>query len=221
MSVDPVSLSAFRDEMEKISYRKAAIREAIKAFSKGKGAKESFRHGRKLMAEGAREAKFMKDLARKPGEGTAKHWLRKGWMEAGGPHGGMGGWGGKIGTWREKVPIGGKSLAVGGTAVMAPSALKKEDPTGRGRSRTERAAQLLAGTAGGIAGVGAVMRAGKPSGLLRTLAGGMAGGMGAEYAAGLPFRRSRQIRMQGPIPPEQRAQLLSRALPPQQPGAYR
>lgn len=206
-------MTAFRDEVEKIAYVRQAIRAGVGAFRGGAGVRKSVDVGRKAARFGAREAKFSKNLARRPNEGVVGHAMRKGWADVGGVHGSRGGWYGAKDTWREKLPVGGKTMTVGFTAAGLPSALKKEDPTGRGRSRAERLAQLGAGTLGGIAGVGAVMK-GKSPGLLRSMVGGFGGGIAAEHAASLPFRQARKQRLQGgPLSREDRATLMQRAMP--------
>lgn len=165
MSLDPVSLSAFRSELSKIA---------------GKG-------------------NFL------------GNWVRKGWSDVGGK-GARGGWMGKKDTWRRHLPIGGKSITVGLTAATLPGALQKEDPLGRERSRLHRVAQLGAGTLGGLAGVGAVMKPGG-IGFLRSAAGGIGGSIVAERLVSKPFQRARQERLQGgPLSPEDRSNLLGQSV---------
>lgn len=216
MSLNRVSVASFGNELEKIAYLRQAAKAGFKAWQKGKGVGGAVSVGRKAARHGRREVQFAKSLARKPNEGAAGHALRKGWADLGGAHGNKGGWMGAKDTWRKNIPIGGKSMAVGFTAMGVPGAVKKEDPQGRGRSRTERLLQLGAGTLGGIAGVGAVMK-GKSPGFLRSAIGGMGGAIGAEKLVSMPFNKSRTQRMQGgPVSRADRAQLLQQALPAQQ-----
>ena len=207
MNIDPVSLSAFRNEMEKIAFLRQGFRSAVRAV-RGAGGQAAASNGARA-AEAAREASFVRRMARRPGESVPAHWLRKGWNEVGGPHGARGGWFGAEDTWRSKLPIGGKTLTVGFTGLALPNAVRKEDPAGLGRSRAERLSQLGASTVGGLMGVGALMRDGK-IGLGKSLIGGIGGSMAGEYAASLPFRKARQQRIQGgPLSREDRAQLMS------------
>ena len=218
MSLDPASLNAFGDELEKIAFIRQAVRTGFKAFRSGSGVGGAMRAGQKSARFAAREAKFNKSLIRRPNEGAIGHAMRKGWADVGGAHSNKGGWMGAKDSWRKNLPVGGKSMAVGFTAMGVPSAVKKEDPTGRGRSRTERLLQLGAGTLGGIAGVGAVMK-GKSPGFLRSAIGGMGGAIAAEKAVSLPFAKGRKQRMQGgPVSREDRKRLLGQALPAKQPG---
>lgn len=215
MSLNRISVDSFGDELEKIAYLRQAMQTGLKAYQKGKGIRGAMSAGRKAVRSGRREIKFNKSLARRPNEGFVGHSMRKGWADLGGAHGAKGGWMGAQDSWRKNLPIGGKSMAVGFTAMGVPSAMKKEDPSGRGRSRTERMLQLGAGTIGGIAGVGAVMK-GKSPGFLRSAVGGMGGAIGAEKLVSMPFNRGRKQRMQGPVSRQERPQLLQQALPSQQ-----
>jgi hypothetical protein len=76
-----------------------------------------------------------------------------------------------LGGLTKHLPVGNKSLIVGGGLVDLNDARKKEDPSGRGRSRLERLSGVVGGTAAGIAasplGLGAIPVA---------IGGGMVGG---------------------------------------------
>ena len=62
-------------------------------------------------------------------------------------------------------PMFGKVMTVGMTAMQAPGAVKEEDPTGQGRSRTERIGDLAGQTVGGTVGMGAAGMATRKFGL--------------------------------------------------------
>lgn len=198
--MDPVSVSSFRSEMEKIAYARAAFNTVQKAAP-------GFMGGARAVANKGKE--FVRKGWDDIGEGGA----RGGWMGAAKNAKGETKWHHQV---RSRLPIGGKSMTVGFTALAAPSVLKKEDPMGRGRSRLQRATGLAAGTLGGLAGVGAVMRGKVRPGFMKSMAGGIGGAVGAEYLASKPFNKARKERMQGgPLSREQRAQYLGRSLPQQ------
>ena len=75
----------------------------------------------------------------------------------------------------------GKVTTLAGTGLMLPGAVSKEDPTGQGRTRTERMAGLAGGTLGGLAG-------GASPSFLKSMVGGLAGGVGGEMIAGRAAR---------------------------------
>lgn len=86
---------------------------------------------------------------------------------------------GKLGTkWAKgkgagRFLPGNKALTLAGTAMMAPGAFKKEDPTGQGRSRTERIGALAGNTVGGLIGA--------PYGFSGSIAGSVVGELGGKY----------------------------------------
>lgn len=99
--------------------------------------------------------------------GTLKHWTREGWhnpMGGGVPQANAApagsfsarhpGWMGSSKRWG-KIPVGMKSMTVGMTALQLPGALKTEDPSGQGKSRAERVADLGGQTVGGLTAAGA------------------------------------------------------------------
>ncbi len=95
-----------------------------------------------------------------------------------------------------------KGLTVGLTASQLPDAMKAEDPSGQGRSRSERLARLAGNTAGGIATSGVLANKtfgpkgpGLGKGLARFGANaavqigvGTAGVIGGEALASAPFK---------------------------------
>jgi len=135
--------------------------------------------------------------------------VAKGWKDIGG-QGARGGWFGKADTWRRHIPVGGKTLTAVGTAAAVPGVMKARDPLGRERSRTERATTLGAGTLGGLAGFGAALGRSGKAGIIKSMVGGIGGAMGAEYLASKPFQAARMRRLQGPVDPNQRKELLGR-----------
>lgn len=111
------------------------------------------------------------DLGSAPQTGTGWRWNPKG----------------KIGRF---MP-GAKALTLAGAIPTAMDALKKEDPTGRGRGRLERAAGAAGNILGGLAGSGFAMRRG--NGMLLNLAGGIGGGLLGEKLMAAPFAASRRL----------------------------
>ena len=106
------------------------------------------------------------------------------------------GWMGK-GKVTKYLPVGGKSMFVGMTAPAIPGALKKEDPYGAERSRTERSVDLSSNVVGGLAGGGAMislpMKGWKGT---RAMVGGVGGAMLAARLATMPWRRRRKARQE-------------------------
>lgn len=98
--------------------------------------------------------------------------------------------------------LGMKGLTVGFTASQLPDALKEEDPSGQGRSRSERIARLAGNTIGGLATAGALGNRSfgpKGPGAMKGLARfgtnaavqigvGTAGVMAGEALASAPFK---------------------------------
>lgn len=154
-----VTTLAFIDELQKIS---GAGREALKIV--GEAAKGVVSKGGKVLAEGWQH--MGKAPVAEPWRTVRGHgWIGSGYTphpEAGIPGKileGVTSLGGGIpmgGGRRTKgltayLPVGQKALLTAGAATQLPGALKKEDPSGKGRSRTERLGGLAAGTATGIA----------------------------------------------------------------------
>ncbi len=77
-------------------------------------------------------------------------------------------------------------LNIGLPATQLPGALRKEDPSGQGRTRSERVSRLAAGTLGGMIGTGAVPGASKKF-LAPMLVGGAAS-VGGELAVAKGFQ---------------------------------
>lgn len=94
-----------------------------------------------------------------------------------------------LGGLTKHLPVGPKSLTVAGAALGANEARKKEDPSGKGRSRAERVGGVVGGTIGGIAG-GAM-----------GLPGAIATGVGGEYL-GARIGRAIKGRKPAPVPNE-------------------
>jgi hypothetical protein len=69
------------------------------------------------------------------------------------------------------LPVGPKALTVGFTAASLPGALKKEDPSGQGKSRAERLGSLAGSTIGGIA-------------MAHSIPGSLGAGIAGDYIGG-------------------------------------
>lgn len=114
-----------------------------------------------------------------------------------------------LGGLTKVLPIGAKSMMAIPTAMMAAQAMKKNDPTGMDRSRTERVTGLAANTVGGLAGSALALRALKGRGglfgsIAAPMVGGMLGGSLAEKAVTSPFRaRAAHAQQQGQQPTAQ------------------
>lgn len=118
--------------------------------------------------------------------------IKKGWQNLGEEGGGyMGGKG-----YGKYMPLGGKSMSGMFALGDAKDTVNRSDPTGEGRSRTERTGHMLGGALGGTAGalssksMGRLGMAGLPVNIGLSLAGMAAGyyaggklGKGVDYAA--------------------------------------
>jgi hypothetical protein len=93
------------------------------------------------------------------------------------------------------LPLGSKSMMLLGTGLMARDALRRQDPSGQERSRTERMTGLAGNTVGGLVGSALASRAMPKSRLLAPILGGIAGGMAGEKVLSSPFRAAREHRM--------------------------
>ncbi len=103
------------------------------------------------------------------------------------------------GRLTSKLPFGGKAMTLLSTAMQAPSALGRQDPTGKGHSRLERTTGLVGNTIGGLAATGALMRSKAMGGLLGRhplitgLVGGIGGGILGERAITTPWAAKRRM----------------------------
>lgn len=98
-----------------------------------------------------------------------------------------------LGGATKHLPVGAKSMMALSTATQLPGALRAEDPTGQGRSRTERLSGLAGQTVGGLALTGALLNTGmRPLGA--NLLGGLGGSILGEKLFSAPWhhRRMRQ-----------------------------
>lgn len=176
--MNPTMLAAFEDELEKIALAKTAFMANV---------------GTKIVHTVKPALKAGADLMRKGwntgGNQTGRF---KGWMGAGKEISATTGTAGKIyenvstlGGLTKHLPVGPKALTVGFGALQAKDALKKEDPSGQGRSRAERLGSTIGGTAAGIAG-GAM-----------GIPGAIATGIAGDYLGG---RAGRLIKGRKPVP---------------------
>lgn len=98
-----------------------------------------------------------------------------------------------LGGLTRALPVGAKSMMLLGTGLMAREALKKEDPTGHQRSRTERMTGLAGNTVGGLVGSAVGNRV--MPGMIGSLGGGILGGLAGEKILSAPFAAARRHRM--------------------------
>lgn len=112
-------------------------------------------------------------------------WGKSGWKEMG-EQGGEG-WLGGSGTKMRHMPLGAKAATLGFLVPSIAQVPQKEDPTGGGRSRTERASEVLGGLAGGVAATlpqAVTKRLTGVGGMVIPLVAGMGGFMAGEYLGG-------------------------------------
>lgn len=88
-----------------------------------------------------------------------------------------------------------KGLMLLGTGLMAKDAIKPTDPSGIGRSRSERLTGLAGNTIGGMAGSSAMLRLMPNRPILGGIVGGVAGGMLGEKLVTNPWARRRADRI--------------------------
>lgn len=145
--------------------------------------------------------------------------VRRGWDDLGGIRGSEkirgGGWLGKQDSWRKNLPIGGKSVATGLTAAMVPSALGKQDPLGRKRSRSERTADMSADVGGSLLGAGAMLTKfpGKRFGLLKSIGGAIGGSLLGSRVATTPWRMARERANRPVLTGRERQNLMTHGVP--------
>jgi hypothetical protein len=118
-----------------------------------------------------------------------------------------------LGGLTKKLPVGTKSLQVATTALQAPAAFAKEDPTGQGRTRAERVTGLAGNAVGGLAATGALLRSGwgKKHPIMANLVGGIGGGVAGEKILSAPFRPFRRPQpqpQQAAVPQQQGEQVI-------------
>ena len=98
--------------------------------------------------------------------------------------------------WKSGGPMG-KVLNVGVPLMQLPGALKQEDPTGQGRSRTERVADVAGQGVGGMVGMGAAGLATKRLGWHAPTSGGMFSNMGKALKGGVRTTASQAGKFMG------------------------
>lgn len=100
---------------------------------------------------------------------TPKNILKAGYSALGE---GGGGWRAGTGTILRNVPMGAKALTLTSAVPSVMNAAKVQDPTGQGRSRTERAGVAAGELLGGVIG-------GLPNNVIKRLPGGIVANVGA------------------------------------------
>lgn len=123
-----------------------------------------------------------------------------------------------LGGLTKALPVGAKTMIAVPTALMAASAMRKHDPSGQERSRTERLTGLGANTVGGLAGSALAMRALKGRGgwagaIAAPMVGGILGSSLAEKAVTGPFRAARAARREPPSLPQETYPYQTEGLP--------
>jgi hypothetical protein len=138
------------------SGNKEAVKDSIKAYEKIKGRNISGKELEKLTpkAQNSDLLSFRQNMRVLGSQTKARHlnpvnWVRAGWKEMG-AQGGEG-WAGGAGTAMRHIPVGAKAMTAGFAIPGASQVTQKEDPTGKGRSRTERVGELAGGLIGGVA----------------------------------------------------------------------
>jgi hypothetical protein len=129
--------------------------------------------------------RVLKDQFRAKKHLNPVNWGKAGWKEMGeqGGHGWLGG----SGTKMRHMPLGAKAMTLGFLVPSIAQVPQKEDPTGGGRSRTERAGEVLGGLAGGVAATlpqAVTKRLTGVGGMVIPLAAGVGGFMAGEYLGG-------------------------------------
>jgi hypothetical protein len=127
----------------------------------------------------------IKDLTRggvKATSGRVYDAIRQGLTEGGGA------WRGGVASKLRYLPMGGVAGTLTGVVPEMKDAFHKEDPTGRGRSQTERVGRAVGSIAGGLMGNiphSAMNRLGGLGGMAGSfLASGLGAGLGAEVLGG-------------------------------------
>ena len=155
--MDPIQMSSFRQECEGLLEKEAAMPlTLVKATAK---APQSVAAKWKALESGSKwydPRRWAKgfglgveragQMVQHPIKTTREGWRSMGRDAAGNPLKG-GGWMGQ-GKYTSKLPVGMKSLTVGFTAPGVYSGMKKTDPYGENRSRTERVMGAIGGGLG-------------------------------------------------------------------------
>lgn len=103
-----------------------------------------------------------------------------------------------LGGLTRYLPVGAKSLTLLGAGLEAKDAIPAQDPTGLGRSRTERVMGAAGSALGGIVGAGALMKHMPHSLVMAPLVGGTIGASLGSAAFAEPWKaaRMRQLHQQ-------------------------
>ena len=107
-----------------------------------------------------------------------------------------------LGGATKYLPVGAKSMMALGTALQAREALKDEDATGQGRSKTERMTGVAGNALGSLAGAGKMMKMMPNHPIIANIVGGVGGGIIGEKVTTAPWRMRRKL-LQRPIAPSQ------------------
>lgn len=184
--IDDTSLDAFGDELTKIAGMIGNMGKTMRNWVSTGWNKPAGMWEKAVHTAGPNKGQKMLDTAGKQvwHERPDATWMGRGVSKEPGIH--------RMGDVTRALPIGDKSIVTGLTALSAPSALKKEDHEGLGRSRAERVSGLVGGSVGGLMGMGALASLPmKRLGITRSIVGGLGGGIIGERMATGPFRRAR------------------------------
>lgn len=183
--MNDITFQAFKDEFVKIALYQRLKDGFVNAL------KEGWHGTPEQRAAGEGQTWFGKGRVLKPGMGRLGRMAEEA---------------SSLGGLTRALPIGGKSMMLIGTGLMAREALKRQDPTGQERSRTERMSGLAGNTIGGLVGSSLAMRAMPRSSFIAPLVGGLGGGMLGERVMTAPWKHSQNLQQslaqQVPVPPE-------------------
>lgn len=192
--IDDTSLDAFGDELTKISGMIGNLGKTMRNWVSTGWNKPAGMWEKAVHPAGPNKGQKILDSAGKQvwHERPNATWMGRGVSKEPGIH--------RFGDVTRALPIGDKSIVTGITALSAPSALRKEDSEGLGRSRAERVSGLAGGSVGSLMGMGALARLPMKSlGITRSIIGGLGGGIIGERMATGPFRRARAEMPAGPM----------------------